>query len=365
MKRMLAVVFALSILVPATVPAQQIVEKSVYEVQPGDTLWDLAGAKLDDPRQWRKIVESNPFLQEAGRIFERGGKIIALIRSGEKLAGLEAIGVLPNPLPLGELGLPQLASPGFWGNLVSGPFWFWLLLAALVALAILGLVAGYRFFAQRLAHVDPTTAGPAFVEPTIQRTPELVEHRFDRIAQETAARRDPVGTAMPQRISAIEAGRLTGRGRVRYRDASARDMNLNRERAYRARYRMPDGSEEMLYSLAGCMNPVALFVAPGFTWVEEREVVPPPASPQPEPAAPVPQPASLRVVAETPGPTAVTFGDIEITVPHGSRVELASDGRIAIEPQPGTITVARKAKAKRMRPKVVRPAATAGSQQSS
>lgn len=368
MAKLIAVVLlilSVAMVVPAAALAQAPQAPEGYIIQKEDTLWELSGFHKGDPRLWREIVAANPFLSEPGRIFERGGKIIALIRPGEKLAGLEALGILPKVLPASALK-PEDAGAGavFPWYLSTYPLWAWLLIAALWALVIIGAIAVIRQILMRYRQhrLDPATAGPAFVEPTVPRTPELISGRFASMATEAAARRDPVGMradVRPERIGPIESGFLTGRGRVSYADGSSRDLALNRERAYRARYRMPDGSEEVLYSLAGCMNPVNLFREDRtFAWTIQEVAVPLLRPVQSEPTAPAP----LRVVSETPGPTVVSVGDLEFTVPHGSSVSVDAQGRVSIVPTAGTILVSRKAKAKRVKPKVVRPAAGTGSQ---
>lgn len=357
----LSLLLAFVAAVPAIAPAQQTSGESGYAVQPGDTLWWLEGYRGGgDPAQWRRLVGLNPFLNEPGRIFEKDGKIIVLIKPGEKLVGLETLGILPKVYPLPEFR---------GGKVQSGAspllLWFWLVFGALAAAVI---AFGVNWIANAISRyrrrrADPATAGPAFVAPEILRTPDLMRGRFDRMAEAEAARRDPIGraTVRPERTGPIESGFLTGRGRVHYADGSAQELSLNRQAAYRARYRMPDRSEEMLYSLAGCMNPVNLFQGDRtFAWTTQEVAVPAPA-PQPEPAAPAPAP--LRVVAGTPAPTVVAVGDLEFTVPHGSAVTVDGQSRVSIVPTPGTILVSRKAKAKRARPKIMRTAAAAGSPQ--
>ena len=118
---------------------------------------------------------------------------------------------------------------------------------------------------------------------------------------------------------------------MQYRDRTER-RRLNREPAYTARFRFPDGSEETLYFLEACANDVVFRGTryEGFRWEAERTVTPMPApATQVQPVAVGRTP--LRAVPSAAlAMTTVAVGDIRVTIPEGSSVTLEKDGRIVI-----------------------------------
>lgn len=346
---LLALVVLAALAAPVIAPAQQPVGGPAYTIQPGDTLWELAGVKLDDPRQWRVIVEKNTFLQEPGRIFERGGKIIALIRPGEKLDGLAELGIMPRVYPLPE-------SPRASDTTISRSdiFW-WVALVFLTLLAVAVAVSpGFPFhWLRRRASATGIPVVDGGIPP---EEPERIAARFDTIAGQRYAAVNPLaGTeARPQRIGPIENGFLSGGGRVQYRDR-VEERRLHSEPAYRARFRFPDGREEDLFFLSACANDVTIGGArySGFQW-EPRQIV---AAAPPPPAPVVP----LRVAGEGPEPdlTTVTVGTIEFQVPRGFAVTHDDDGRIRVTASgPGELVVRQRPRVKSTRK--AKPKAAAG-----
>lgn len=218
----------------------QATEQLKYTVQSGDNLWNLAGAKLDDARLWTQIMEDNPFLQQDGRKFVKDGKIYVLIRPGEKLAGLEKLGIVPTLAPLDSLGI--ISPPKVVVEEVT-PTWLWWLLAILAVMLLAALLI------RRMLTANAATARDAMV-------PGGVNEQTARTAfQEMAARRYGGGVPSQQfQVLRQTAGRVWGVLNVRYADGKNVPRRLNGERAFRATVRFPNGREEDLYMLQACGN---------------------------------------------------------------------------------------------------------------
>lgn len=303
-----------------------------YEVKPGDTLWALSGEYLKDPLKWGEVLGRNPFLKEPGRIFEKNGRTIVLIKPGERLLGLKEIGVTAiEILPISALRLPSSGGVSLpsWGQLYTHPlFWTGLLIFIL-------LVAGFAYTVWLL--VLPAVMGPRrrvrvpIVEDGIppEATASL-NARFERIAERRLGQLDPqanLTTQRPQRIGPIERGFLSGRGIVQYRDRSE-ERTLTRELAYRARFRFPNGSEEESFFLQACANDVTFGGAryTGYTFEPESIVAPVPTAAPPQPQV---------AVASAPGAAPLTYatwilGRFCITAPQGSMVRVEPDGKYAV-----------------------------------
>ncbi len=114
---------------------------------------------------------------------------------------------------------------------------------------------------------NPVTSGPAIVPGGIQpnETQRLNDH-FDREAISRHA----------TRIGAVESGTITGEGTVGYANGETRPYRITTPlRAYRARFRMQDGTEQTFITLQGCMNPVNYGgeVYQGFTFTPDQNQV--------------------------------------------------------------------------------------------
>lgn len=340
-------------------------------------MWDLSATYHGNPLKWAEVLGANPFLKEKGRVINHpDGRVIVLIRPGEKLAGLEQIGVQAEMIPFSSLwpasaststassaqsaapaatdrtesivinlpGTKEITSVPFYLMLVLGiPLWFLILAAVIVLAAMYVLYKNGLLFGR-----DPAAAaGPPIIHGGIPASqPAAIEDRFERIAERRYGERNPqadLAIDRPERIGTIESGFLSGIGTVQYRDHTER-RRLNREPAYCARFRFPDGTEEDLYFLQQCANDVRLFGTRyhGFLWEPEWMIVSVPAT-QPAQAtqtAPSQSPASsppaggragLHVVASVPPVmTTVAVGEICVTIPEGSSVQIGKDGRISI-----------------------------------
>jgi len=326
----------------------------VYVVKKGDVLYTLEGNYSGKPNQWRRLVDANPFLKNPGRIWVDGkGRTIALIRPGEKLRGLGELGIIPQPLPLDRLKVEAPAP------IVPAPMpkadhsWLWWLVLALCALLIFAaflasLVAfriqnnreinrrrqeieqqRRRIEEQAAADVqrerelgqNPITSGQPFVPGGIPATePNRIADHFAQQAAQRYSERHPgidPATVRPIRVGPIEEGLISGEGMVGYLDR-ARPRRINPPvPGYQARFRFPDGTEEVMQSLVGCMNPVYYGEGMrGFTFTPGRVIVPAPVVAQPAQvqrsatanATPMqPQPEPANVVPGTKGEKFFTF----------------------------------------------------------
>jgi len=102
-----------------------------YEVQEGDTLWELSGEYLGSALLWELIYQANPFLRTSDRRFQQDGKTFVLLRQGEILNGLSPIGLQAVEE---ALFLSQLKSQTV--EVESVPWWLWVLIVTLVVLFV-------------------------------------------------------------------------------------------------------------------------------------------------------------------------------------------------------------------------------------
>lgn len=299
-----------------------------YTVQPGDNLWWLSGVKLGDPTQWRQVVESNPFLNEAGRQFERDGKFIVLIRPGEQLEGLEELGILPSPLPITELNptttttLPVAAS----GDRSSSLWWLLLLVPVLL---------GFLYSAWRRSLRNPATSGPAMVRGGVTDDDASSTIRNQAIRMHHAVTGVTV-LGQSFRIISLTHGHLFGAMRVRYADGRERTKLMTGDTGYRALVEFPGGRREELYMLQACGNDlrfsgVSRYVpGMGFRFVPAEEVLAEPPTPRS-----VPQPTTEPVVTP-PAEVVPVASEPVVVAPESvpaaqSTVSSEEDGVVRIE----------------------------------
>lgn len=303
-----------------------------YEVQEGDNLWTLADLYRGDPTKWTQLLEMNPFLSEKGRIFEnKDGKLVVLVRPGERLAGLEELGITPAPLPISALAPRAPASTSTSASSEGGMSWLQILLILLFALLALAFAIALATGLFR----SPVRSGPPVVPNGIPpNNPRGIADRFRDMADRRNGELHPT-TAManlvrPRRIGPITEGTLSGIGSVGYDGGVRMPRVMHNEPAYRARFQFADGHQEELYFLQGCANDVVLQGARyfGFTFREGRAVAEPPA---PQPAvAETTQPTTLRAVPQQPPVFAkMTLLGQEYSVPVGSEVAV-EDGAVRI-----------------------------------
>jgi len=287
-----------------------------YTVEKGDNLWNLAGQKLEDSRLWEQIYKDNPFLQQDGRRFVKDGVVYVMVRPGEKLVGLEKLGITATMTPIESLQLPQPEPVKVPQYVATTPAWVWWPLALAIAL----LIAAWLI--HRTLTRDPVNSRPAMVPGGV------TEANAATAMQQVAARaaghnpgisRDPA-TYQQFTIVRQTAGRIWGNMTVRYADGHLVPRRLNGDRAYQAEVRFPDGHTETLYMLQGCGNDLRYggisryLPGPEFRFEAEPVVATPAPQPAAEPAPapkPVPAPAApapapvAEVQAPAPQPASV------------------------------------------------------------
>ncbi|OHA91199.1 MAG: hypothetical protein A2758_01865 [Candidatus Zambryskibacteria bacterium RIFCSPHIGHO2_01_FULL_49_18] len=317
-----------------------------YTVQPGDTGWELSRQYYDDAAMWKLIVELNPKLKEPGRVFEKDGKIILLLKPGEELFGFNRLKVrfdveTPKAIPINELVKPAPATPA-QAEVKSLGWLKWVLTALLLAIIS---ICGWAAWAIRRARrdyergqqeqerelrQDPITSGTPYVPGGIPASePQRLTNFFDQQAAARYAARNPhVDRALIRatRVGPIESGTIVGEGEVGYLGGEFRPRRIEQPlAAYRARYRFQDGTEEDLITLMACMNPVNFGgdTYRGFTFTTGAAAVP-----TPEPERPAPQPAPHPAIAvratvaaaQREGRNTITFGTDVMEFPNGYHV---------------------------------------------
>jgi hypothetical protein len=270
--------------------AGSTVREPIYTVRSGDTAWNLSGTHLGDARVWMKIVEANPFLNKPGRVFDRHGRTIVLLHPGEKLRGLDKLGIIPHVAPISQLQSSGRVSVPEAGT----PWWAWLIIGLLV-LAVLLLLA------HRELTKDPATSGPAIVEGGVNE--QSARERFQQVAADAYRRR--TGSALTtQNFQIVEqtGGKASGLLWVNFADGKRRARHMTDEPAFRALVRFPDGSTEELFMLQRCGNDLRFsgieryVPGLGFRFTPDGEQ---PAPEQPAQAAAPEVPEAAPAAAET------------------------------------------------------------------
>jgi len=309
-------------------PAELVAPFETYEVQTGDTLWELAGVELDNFLQWREFIRVNPFLDSPGRLFERDGKVIALIKPGERLVIPDRLYIEKRLIPLSELKLAAPARAGgessMLGILADMP-WYGYALVLASALAF-----GYAYFRRRTS--NPITSGlpviPGGVRP---EEGNRLRREFQRMASQVYADQNPDAANVPVEgfdILGVFTGQFHGPWMISYRDQSPRLKLMDGEAGYRARVRFPNNIVETLYSLQACFNPARLgerMFTRGGRFVEEEAVN----------TAPRPEPVPLEV--GTNASSTFSVGGHTITAPAGSEIRMGANvNRMTILPPQGS-----------------------------
>jgi hypothetical protein len=347
------------LLVLALVAGSAAQSAGQVQIQADDTLYDLRGVYSPDQPEYIRLVALNPILGEPGRAFiDSQGRFIVILREGESLNtdGLEI--VIPEVVSITEVFPPE-ATPSITLVQAATPVaplyqssWFpWLLLV----IAILGVMAwrNRRFFS------NPATSGvPVITGGITPDQPGAVEDRFQAIANRRYVSVDPTANlerARPRRVGEIRRGTLTGIGRVEYAGGRSEMRRLNRDQAYQADFRFPDGYVEPLTFLQECANDVTYggtrYI--GFTFTPEQGE---PVMPIPEPTPAVPIHAVAADATTLVDMTTTTHAGMQISAPVGSTLDTMGDGMSLTVKGPCTI-VLRKARG-RQQPRAAKPAAT-------
>lgn len=289
---------------------------SGYVVKPGDTIWELAGTKLDDPYRWVQVFEQNPFLKEPGRRFNRNGKVIVVIKPGEKLSGLEKLGIVPTAVPLSELKVIQAVQPP------EEPIFSWMVVLIVVLFVI------YMVFDWWYGRQNPVTGGEPMVRGGVMESNAVAS--FQAAAQRIYA--SEYGGAAPAAalftvLPPVVRGRGFGTVLVNYRDKrKPLKKRLNGEPIYRARVQSPNGREQEIYMLQGCGNDLRFGGISGYTpgkdfqFAVDGELPLPRSTPAPV-VAEVPSPAPAA-----PQPSVPTPQEVVVTITNGEAVAVRSSG---------------------------------------
>lgn len=219
------VVMATSLLAYAQAPTPHV-------IQPGDTVYDLRGLYDCGGPEMRTLVALNPFLRGPGRVFIQNDRCIVIVKPGEIL---DATGPAVNPLPISSLKLPS-GTPEVRTEVVTQtPSWLWWLLA---------------FFAMALAGLWLMSRNPTTWRPMVEGglTDETVTTHFTEQATRRGATLVP-GSQQRVRLSGVWGTQHRGIG-------VGIPHHYRQERAWRARFRMPNGTEVPGYMLQGCGNDV-------------------------------------------------------------------------------------------------------------
>ena len=368
------------VLVAGTVQAQPVVQIQIVD---GDTLYDLQGISSPDDQEYIRLIALNPQLGTESRAFyDDQDRFIVIIREDE-LLNTEGLGVVvPVVVSLAEVFPPDV-TPNITlvptGTANTGSSWWVLplqigvIIAVLAFLAWLAIVlirnrqrriANEREEVERLAQesmeeqarqhrltLDPVTSGLPFVEGGIPSSDTTrLENFFNQQAAHGYAERHNLAPSevRAERIGPIEAGCIHGEGVVSYRDGREEPRRIPEPGidAYRARYRMPDGTEHVMHCLEQCMNPIVLpsttsqGVLHGFTFVLDSEAV---SAPAPVTPMPTQAPALARTEA-MPQDTTLDVGGTQMILPAGSNVAVNDhELRITVlaSPVPTTIVVRR------------------------
>lgn len=348
MKRMV-VMFLLMTLILTTSAFSQ--ENETYIVQQGDTGWDLSRQYYDDATVWQRIVDMNPFLQGPGRVFEdEDGRIILIIRPGESLAGLENLGIAPpTAVSIENLVRPLLTTSVTAESEATFPRWIWPVIFQIIfaafAIAWLSILWQNKREQQKREvreselRQDPVASGPPIIQGGVRPSDtERLTQAFDELAVADYLRLNPGtvrSTIRVERIGPIETGMISGEGMVGYADG-ARPRRIDpAQPGYRARFRFPDGREDLLMSLQGCMNPCYFGEGmSGFTFTPREEVVPTPAATTstPVPVHPTVAVQRVREKAGREGQNTVAVGDHIMVFPQGYHASIdPKTGEVRLE----------------------------------
>jgi len=246
--------FARLVVVLALLAVATPLVQAQYTVQPNDTLWGLAGKNLNSTAAWETIYAANPFLHEPGRRFERDGWTIVVLKPGEKLAGLNEVGIVPTKLMHAE----EKPAPEKWVDPLYAKRgvsdWIWPVLF-LIVLSGIFTYSRLRSSLQRERKLsqNPVTSGvPIYSEGV---TDETVSEAFQYQASDQYTRE--TGRGAPNNLFTVlrsTPGHAWGIMNVGYADDRVEARRLNGERVYQGSVRFPDGKVETLYMLQGCGN---------------------------------------------------------------------------------------------------------------
>jgi hypothetical protein len=305
---------------------------SQYTVKSGETLWDIAGRNLDASTAWESIYNDNLFLHELGRrSVDEKGRIIVKIYPGELLSGVNKAGIVLPDTPAVRVASRNVPIDVDDDVPVADPN-AWLLWA--VPLAVILFLLLYWLYS-------------LYKKNPIQWRPMIPEGiKSDSLATDTFEFRSAyrsgtliLGSQRKVRLSGIWGTQHSG-------ILIPIPHRYNQERAWQARFRMPDGMERVGYMLQGCGNDVsagAWYIPfPGARVIEGwGDEAAPSATP---PASPVQQaPAAAQNVAEEEIPDGVVRFELKHAdgeMPAMFRISgINEKGNTSCEIKKGSVTV--------------------------
>lgn len=92
MKRVLLIsIFGIISFLPKETRAKDTEVQETYVIQPGDTLWGIAGKFYGHPEKWKKIHQANPGTKDPDLIYPGEKLVIPGVAEGEKQVKVEEI----------------------------------------------------------------------------------------------------------------------------------------------------------------------------------------------------------------------------------------------------------------------------------
>lgn len=273
---------------------------TVHPVMYGETVEQLIGPVFRPNSRWPAFVRANEGVKDRFFIRRDGTLIVKLYPSrGDTICippETRVVGdiVATEPYELTATGSAYPANPQTTPE-AAGTSWTipqWVGWAALGLLALV-LLTIYRLRRGRLQpdeevliedelSKDPITSGTPYVAGGIKPTEtDRLANQMDSLAIAQYVIRNPqTSIVQVDRIGPIESGLIHGVGLVGYLGPRGYFSGEDKPRrieepgiqAYRAKYRFPDGSEDYLMALQGCMNPVTNGgeTYKGFTFVPDK-----------------------------------------------------------------------------------------------
>ncbi len=305
----------------------------------GDGFWRITKRELSTT-EWIGLYKLNPKTQDGKKrkftTDPETGWPYVYVGNGELICGFDKLGFVPEMATFEELqgmGLVKTVT-----ELPGGKnAWLWLLLFAISMIMfwhILGQIT--KMVANFYLRRDPTRVGSGRVNEDGIKTPmEAVAHFDKQFRREYPA--------IPN-LPIIRLVRGVGYGSVAVSDSNSTYHNriLDGQEVWQVTVRMPDGHEEVRYSLLACANDVraggGFFAGENFRFVplqdvtnEIRPVATAPTQPEPAPAVPVAQAAQTAPAPEPlPVPTPVISDNGEF-VRTKDAPEVVEDGWVTFE----------------------------------
>ncbi|MDO8590315.1 MAG: hypothetical protein Q7R69_03550 [bacterium] len=357
--------------------AQTSLAQAPYQVKEGDTLYALKGIYSANQPEWKALTIVNPQLAEPGRAFtDTQKRFIVILRLGERLKGLEMLGITAQPILVTGFVAPAPTTKNVVTDITASADshnrWLIALMATVLALIIPYLIFRYLPESRRpnlpflgrynpALTTNPVTAAPPMVAGGIASdNHDAIRRQFREQAARTYA--STHGGVIPQMSDIRIVGNIihgTLHDVWETSDANGRwiPRRYNGEPGFQAMVSVNNAEPALQTWSQPCGNDLRI----GRRYRGGRFISRPAAGtiPAQAPATPV---APLRphiAVAQEPDGQVVTItvggmrytthgNDIHVNVDQGGAVtDVTANGQIRVAKVP-----------KRTKPRVVRPAAT-------